>query len=215
MSRGTPRPIAPLNDEQRALAESCVGLAHAIGRAFARKHGNTGIDFQSEALLALTILGSEFKPELDVPFAAFAAVRIKLRLIDCMRVSGPLGYRGKCNETRKQVHIVPFLVTNSLEEHYELIGTNASEQPDVHEITRDSFFRLVNQLPKRRREVIILRYVDELSLKEIAERLGISVGGVAFHQRLAISALREFLVDKKPHKVGSASAGRFRKLEAS
>jgi RNA polymerase sigma-70 factor (ECF subfamily) len=55
----------------------------------------------------------------------------------------------------------------------------------------DDLDRLLASLPAERREVLSLRFVDDLSLEEIAQALGIPLGTVKSRLHLAIKALRE------------------------
>lgn len=54
----------------------------------------------------------------------------------------------------------------------------------------DELDRLLDGLPEERREVLLLRFVDDFSLAEIAEALGIPVGTVKSRLHLAIRSLR-------------------------
>lgn len=55
----------------------------------------------------------------------------------------------------------------------------------------DDLDRLLASLPAERREILTLRFVDDLSLEEIAGVLGIPLGTVKSRLHLAIKALRE------------------------
>ena len=55
----------------------------------------------------------------------------------------------------------------------------------------DDVERLLAGLPEERREVVLLRLVDDLSLQEIADALGIPLGTVKSRLHLAIGQLRE------------------------
>lgn len=67
-----------------------------------------------------------------------------------------------------------------------------SAQPDMDAIeSRARLFRLVNQLPGDQRRVIIERFVDERSIREIAGRLGRSEGAVKQLQFRALENLRK------------------------
>jgi len=54
----------------------------------------------------------------------------------------------------------------------------------------DHLTSILNKLPKRQKEVFLLNRHDELSYKEIAERLGISVNTVENHMVKALKFLR-------------------------
>lgn len=71
-------------------------------------------------------------------------------------------------------------------------------QPDPHVALESSEIRArvrqaMQSLPPRNREVLELRWLHELSHKEIAESLGISLKGVENHLARGLSALRERL----------------------
>lgn len=55
---------------------------------------------------------------------------------------------------------------------------------------RDRIARMLATLPARQREVIVLRYFDDLSEATVAELLGISVGGVKSAASRGLAALR-------------------------
>jgi RNA polymerase sigma-70 factor, ECF subfamily len=56
---------------------------------------------------------------------------------------------------------------------------------------RALLFRLVNQLPDDQRRVVLERFVDEMSIREIAGRLGRSEGAVKQLQLRALEKLRK------------------------
>ena len=59
---------------------------------------------------------------------------------------------------------------------------------------RDRELRLaVAELPRRQREVVVLRYWSELSLAEVAETLGVSVGTVKSSASRALDRLQQSL----------------------
>ena len=53
--------------------------------------------------------------------------------------------------------------------------------------------RLLAALPRRQREVAVLRYLDDRSEREVAATLGCSVGSVKRHAFRAVTALRTVL----------------------
>lgn len=73
----------------------------------------------------------------------------------------------------------------------------AAELPDqpVEDCTRlselrDSLYRALRRLPDRQRATLVLRYYEDLSEAEIAERLGVSVGTVKSTVSRAVARLR-------------------------
>ncbi|PYU00399.1 MAG: hypothetical protein DMG38_07965 [Acidobacteria bacterium] len=66
-----------------------------------------------------------------------------------------------------------------------------SAAPDMRGIEhRARLFRLVNQLPETQRRVVHERFVDQRSIREIAERLGKSEGAIKQLQLRALERLR-------------------------
>jgi RNA polymerase sigma factor (sigma-70 family) len=69
-------------------------------------------------------------------------------------------------------------------------GTDSVD--DLHDgaISRLDLQRLLLALPKRQRDVIVLRYLADLTEAQVADELGISVGTVKAHAHRALAALR-------------------------
>jgi DNA-directed RNA polymerase specialized sigma24 family protein len=55
--------------------------------------------------------------------------------------------------------------------------------------------RALEALPRRQREVVVLRYFGDLSEKEIASELGLAPGSVKSHASRGLAALRARLCD--------------------
>lgn len=60
-----------------------------------------------------------------------------------------------------------------------------------HSELRDTLERLLDRLPERQRAAVVLRYYEDLTEHEIAERLGVSVGTVKSTVSRAMARLRE------------------------
>lgn len=56
----------------------------------------------------------------------------------------------------------------------------------------------LRRLPRRQREVVVLRYVSDLSQEEVATTLGCSVGAVRQHASRGLAALRKRLGTQHP-----------------
>jgi RNA polymerase sigma-70 factor (sigma-E family) len=79
------------------------------------------------------------------------------------------------------------------------------EQPDGHTSVEDrmDLFPLLAALPRQQRAVVVLRYYEDLSEREIADALGCSPGAVKRHASRALSALRARLGDPHPSEGGA------------
>jgi RNA polymerase sigma-70 factor (sigma-E family) len=80
-------------------------------------------------------------------------------------------------------------------------GTDAAEGPgDGIEAVQASvdLHRALKALPKRQREVVVLRYFGDLSEREIADELGLAPGSVKSHASRGLAALRARLADGTP-----------------
>lgn len=73
-----------------------------------------------------------------------------------------------------------------------LMASTASSEEREHSL---DLLDAINRLPRRQREVISLRYFADLSLKDVAELLGCSVGSVNKHASRAMASLRTSLGD--------------------
>ncbi len=84
-----------------------------------------------------------------------------------------------------------------LERKLALLRTaEETKQPDnemLYAELEDSLNQLIQQLPQRAQQVFLLRRVEGLTNKEIAEKLGISISTVENHINLALSRIRQGL----------------------
>jgi len=71
-----------------------------------------------------------------------------------------------------------------------LLVAERGQAPVLPTDTRIDVTRAVDGLPRRQREVIVLRYVADLALQEVADLLDISTGSVKRHLHRALTALR-------------------------
>jgi RNA polymerase sigma-70 factor (ECF subfamily) len=79
----------------------------------------------------------------------------------------------------------------------ELPERAAATRADQSLLTR-SLRALIDSLPRRQKEVFILRHWHECSTEETAQILGIDAGSVKSHLNRAIASLRERLRDLEP-----------------
>jgi RNA polymerase sigma-70 factor (sigma-E family) len=70
----------------------------------------------------------------------------------------------------------------------------ASEvDPSEAAVTRLALAQALRRLPRRQRDVVVLRYLADLSEADVAESLGVSAGSVKQHAHRAVDALRRTL----------------------
>jgi RNA polymerase sigma-70 factor (sigma-E family) len=68
-----------------------------------------------------------------------------------------------------------------------------AEQAAMMHLEQEAVLRAVRVLPRRQREVLVLRYYDGATEAEIAEALGISVGSVKTHASRGLHSLAQLL----------------------
>ena len=72
------------------------------------------------------------------------------------------------------------------------------DRPDAGTVAEDpQLERAVDQLSRRQRQVILLHYLADLSVGDVARVLGLSEGSVKTHLHRARSALRELIGDDR------------------
>jgi hypothetical protein len=87
---------APADDRgPAALAEAHFRWALDVARGFARRRPRLSDDIESAALLGLWRAALAFDPSRGPGFKAAAYRRVVGAVIDCLRMSRPLGYRGR------------------------------------------------------------------------------------------------------------------------
>jgi RNA polymerase sigma-70 factor (sigma-E family) len=69
----------------------------------------------------------------------------------------------------------------------------SAEYGAMNQLERAAVMAALHGLPRRQREVLVLRYYADLSEAQIAETLGISSGAVKSHASRGMAALRETL----------------------
>jgi RNA polymerase sigma factor (sigma-70 family) len=90
--------------------------------------------------------------------------------------------------------------------HREVVTDTSSHEGAVpageYDGVRDALWKAVLDLPERQRAVIVLRYYEQLSEKEAADALGISVGTVKSQASRALVTLRAHLGDDRDDLAG-------------
>ncbi|QSR27199.1 SigE family RNA polymerase sigma factor [Nocardioides aromaticivorans] len=85
------------------------------------------------------------------------------------------------------------VVQRHLARQHRVDDAPPADEPVLADSRRRSVLEALQQLPRRQREVLALRYYLELSEAEIAETLGISRGAVKSHASRGAASLRPLL----------------------
>lgn len=93
-----------------------------------------------------------------------------------------------------------------------LVKPKALNSPQLLEATREdemidkqrreSIRRLLDYLPQPQREVVIMRFYDELSFKEIAQQTGVSINTALGRMHYALINLRKLIQERRISLVG-------------
>jgi RNA polymerase sigma-70 factor (ECF subfamily) len=114
--------------------------------------------------------------------------------------------RNVCSEFRREAHRYPLL---SADFGRERIVANVEIAQTDHEETRRCVQRLVQHLPPRQEEVVILHVYEELRLQDVADVLGIPVGTVKSNYHKALINLRRMIAasESRDYRVRNTSMG--------
>ncbi len=93
-------------------------------------------------------------------------------------------------------------VTNEAEAGYDIIGAQrqsegAAEEQLINLETQEQIRSLVHLLPEDQREVVQMRYYNDLSFREIAEQTGVSINTALGRMRYALINLRKLIKARK------------------
>lgn len=81
---------------------------------------------------------------------------------------------------------------------FDILGTmrfsnETIEDKLVHEQIREDLRRIIDHLPEEQRDVVLMRYFDNLSFREIAEESGVSINTALGRMRYALINLRKLI----------------------
>ncbi len=84
---------------------------------------------------------------------------------------------------------------------YDMLGslkfaTEPIEDKIIHQQIAEDVRRLVDFLPDEQREVVMMRYYQDLSFKEIAEQSGVSINTALGRMRYALINMRKMVQEK-------------------
>jgi RNA polymerase sigma-70 factor (sigma-E family) len=86
------------------------------------------------------------------------------------------------------------------------LGSEPLALVDAHQSERIDLARALRRLPRRQREVVVLRYLADWSERDVAIALAVSVGAVKSHASRGLAALRHHLDAGRPEGVDDVRA---------
>ena len=101
---------------------------------------------------------------------------------------------------RSNCWLVPLPLPHSLNSLQLSEATREDEIIDKQ--NREGIRRLLDYLPEPQKEVVLLRFYDDLSFKEIAEKTGVSINTALGRMRYALINLRKLIGEKQLSLVG-------------
>jgi RNA polymerase sigma-70 factor (sigma-E family) len=81
-------------------------------------------------------------------------------------------------------------------------STDPSSPVDPHLGERGDLVAALQRLPRRQRQVVVLRFLADLSESQVAREIGCSVGAVKSHSSRGLAALRRHLGESVDHGKG-------------
>ncbi len=153
-----------------------------------------GIEGLSEAI-------DRFDPDYGTKFETYAIQRIRGKIIDELRKL-QIKPRNNYDEYGNLRYTnVSLDVNTDNDDGYSLHEVLPSQEPKPEEVVtkneqKELLIEAIKELPERERLVISLYYYENLSYKEIAEVLGITVSRVSQIHTKVMKALKEKLLSK-------------------
>jgi RNA polymerase sigma-70 factor (ECF subfamily) len=147
-------------------------------------------DVVQESLLEADQRLAEFVRDRPMPFYLWLRQLTLDRLIDLYR-----HHHSQKRSVRREARALSPLPEGSLHELVDrLVSKGSSPSAGLHrEDRRRQAQSLLGQLPDADRELLVLRHLEHLSMKEVAAVLGISEGAAKVRHVRALARLREIL----------------------
>lgn len=144
-------------------------------------------DLYSYCLWGLTLAARAYRPERGLSFGRFAASKAAFLAIDAMRAENVIRHPGRSK------HRLPICVSQlSGEEEAQLAAPAAepSDGPGELLAKKELLAGALGGLDQRDRQLLLLRYSDGLTFKEIGKILHLSESGVCVRHKTLLARLR-------------------------
>ncbi len=193
---------------QSAAVEPHLPLVAAIARAMGRRLPPTVEvdDLINDGVLGLMEALRRYDPQRRVGFTTYAGHRIRGAILDGLRRRDPLPRAYRRRQKTEPNHRVQFLALD------EALMVPDGEEGDPEALAVEADLRRqvwlgLAALPPRDRQVLVLRMVRGLTLREVAAHLSLSITRVAEIQTRGLARMRRFLAGEPGARLrGEASA---------
>jgi RNA polymerase sigma factor (sigma-70 family) len=151
--------------------EAVLGKYQNLAYSIANEYRNRGVpmeDLKQESLLGLYKAYERFEPERETKFSTYAVFWIKKQVLEALKQEGGMNAK---TEQLCETQAAGLVATQ----------TSTDEAGD---------FKLPPDMPVLEQNILRLSYAGDLSLKEIAARLNISVEKAKQHKQKALRRLR-------------------------
>lgn len=171
-------PIPPLTDSEKALVESCIGLAYSLARDYARKFPwkarlvGDADDLTQAAILGISAAARKFDPSRGFKFTTYCFDYARAGILAAVKASE--------KQRRGLVDLAD-------------IDPAAAEPDGLDPDAREAVGRAVQELRERRRDVIQGRFYREQTLEGLAEDMNITHERVRQIETAALAELQTVL----------------------
>lgn len=118
---------------------------------------------------------------------------VQTTLVQCFRHWDRLQRADRIDAYVHRMLVNAFRRSNKRKWHLELtsdhVPSNRVEDPSPESDARTDLHRMLNKLPPDQRTVLVLRYITDLTERQVAEVLGIPVGTVKSRAARALAAI--------------------------
>ncbi len=171
------------------LVEEHLPLARSIASRLGRRYyWVPKDDLYSYSLWGLTLAARAYRPERGLGFGRFAATKAAFLAIDAMRAENVIQHpaRGK----RRLPVCISQLPRDEEARIAEPVAEAPCDDPAALLAKKELLGRALRGLNERDRQLLLMRYSDELTFKEIGEVLHLTESGVCVRHKALIKRLR-------------------------
>jgi RNA polymerase sigma factor for flagellar operon FliA len=164
-------------------------------------------DLLQEGTFGLASAIDSFDPDRGVKFGTFAARRIRGRMLDALRLADWVPrlerQRGVEAPVIQSLHATAAATEVRNVEFAEIVEDKAAQLPYARLSGSETWQALIRILPTEFRLMMTMRYVDDLTMKEIGQAIGMSESRISQIHAEALRIMKAAMTDPV-HPWGSA-----------